>query len=46
MTTTDSSPLAGTDLGLTALAGVPTTDTPQKARDFTSSSEVDRKSVV
>lgn len=40
MTATADSSLAGQDLGLTALAGIPTTDTPQKARDFTSSSEV------
>ncbi|MEO6880882.1 MAG: 2-oxoacid:ferredoxin oxidoreductase subunit beta [Mycobacteriaceae bacterium] len=30
----------GADLGLSALAGVPTTDVPQKAKDFTSGSEV------
>jgi len=28
------------DLGLSALSGIPTTDTPQKAKDFTSGSEV------
>src|SRR5215469_13074276 len=32
--------LAGTDLGLTATSGVPTTDQPQKAKDFTSDQEV------
>ncbi len=30
----------GADLGLSALAGIPTTDAPQKAKDFTSGSEV------
>src|ERR1700758_5323488 len=30
----------GTDLGLTAISGVPTTDEPQKAKDFTSDQEV------
>ena len=30
----------GTDLGLTALSGVPTTDRPQKAKDFTTDQEV------
>ncbi|MGZ4554397.1 MAG: 2-oxoacid:ferredoxin oxidoreductase subunit beta [Mycobacteriaceae bacterium] len=40
MTATVDSHLAGRDLGLTALAGIPTTDTPQKAKDFTSGSEV------
>src|SRR6201993_1332257 len=30
----------GTDLGLTATSGVPTTDQPQKAKDFTSDQEV------
>jgi 2-oxoglutarate ferredoxin oxidoreductase subunit beta len=32
--------LIGTDLPLTAASGVPTTDTPQKAKDFTSDQEV------
>ncbi len=40
MTTTVGTELAGTDLGLSALAGIPTTDAPQKAKDFTSGSEV------
>ncbi len=30
----------GSDLGLTALAGVPTTDLPQRAKDFASTAEV------
>src|ERR1700737_3239792 len=30
----------GEDLGLTAISGVPTTDQPQKAKDFTSDQEV------
>jgi len=32
--------LIGNDLGLTAFSGVPTTDEPQKAKDFTSDQEV------
>jgi 2-oxoglutarate/2-oxoacid ferredoxin oxidoreductase subunit beta len=32
--------LGGADLGLTAISGVPTTDQPQKAKDFTSDQEV------
>jgi 2-oxoglutarate ferredoxin oxidoreductase subunit beta len=36
--TTES--LVGTELGLTALSGVPTTDEPQKSKDFTSDQEV------
>ncbi|MDT5131487.1 MAG: 2-oxoglutarate/2-oxoacid ferredoxin oxidoreductase subunit beta [Mycobacterium sp.] len=32
--------LTGTELGLTATSGVPTTDQPQKAKDFTSDQEV------
>jgi len=40
MTTTVGTALTGTDLGLSALAGIPTTEVPQKAKDFTSGSEV------
>lgn len=40
MTVTAVPDLAGTDLGLTALDGIPTTDTPQRAKDFTSGSDV------
>ncbi|MEE2031436.1 2-oxoacid:ferredoxin oxidoreductase subunit beta [Rhodococcus chondri] len=36
----DSSTRIGVDLGLSALADVPHTDVPQKAKDFTSSQEV------
>jgi len=32
--------LVGTDLGLSKVAGVPTTDVPQKSKDFTSDQEV------
>jgi 2-oxoglutarate/2-oxoacid ferredoxin oxidoreductase subunit beta len=38
--TTIENRLVGTDLGLTSYADVPTTDTPQKAKDFTSDQEV------
>lgn len=41
MTTTESADtLVGLDLGLTSLTGVPTTDEPQKAKDYTSDQEV------
>lgn len=41
MTTTEpASSLVGAELGLTALTGVPTTDEPQKSKDFTSDQEV------
>jgi len=40
MTATLGTGPVGHELGLTALAGIPTTDAPQKARDFTSGSEV------
>lgn len=41
MTTTEAvGSLVGTDLGLTALSGIPTTDEPQKSKDFTSDQEV------
>ena len=40
MTATVGTDLVGKELNLSALAGVPTTDTPQKAKDFTSGSEV------
>ncbi len=40
MTVTADSKLVGKELGVAALAGIPTTDTPQKAKDFTSGSEV------
>jgi len=40
MSTTVGTALTGTDLGLSALAGIPTTEMPQKAKDFTSGSEV------
>ncbi len=40
MTAIVGTELTVTDLGLSALAGIPTTDAPQKAKDFTSGSEV------
>ncbi|MGK2883022.1 MAG: 2-oxoacid:ferredoxin oxidoreductase subunit beta [Mycobacterium sp.] len=40
MTDLISGSLAGTDLGLTGISGVPTTDQPQKGKDFTTDQEV------
>ncbi|MEO8814145.1 MAG: 2-oxoacid:ferredoxin oxidoreductase subunit beta, partial [Mycobacterium sp.] len=40
LTTRPTESVVGTDLGLTAISGVPTTDEPQKAKDFTSDQEV------